>query len=294
VGETMRRTLDALARIAPEWLQTQVQPEWVKPYGRRFDSYRLPKTQEERTALAETIGQDGYGLLEAIEQAAPAAVRQLVIVDILRRIWLHQYYRGDGQVHWRTKQQGGQPPAHRMISSPEDLAAKYCVKRSTEWTGYKVHLTETCAAEHPRLITQVETTAATVHDGKVTETIQDDLVTRGLAPETHLVDMGYVEADLLVSSQQKGIDLVGPVPSSKSWQDREEEAFDHTQVHIDWEQMTATCPGGKRSAYFAERETWRGTPNLLFAFRREDCQPCPLPQQCTRAKNVGRTSPSAV
>lgn len=290
VGETMRRTLDAIARVAPEWLQAQVQPEWVKRYGRRFDSYRLPKSEEERTALAETIGQDGYALLEAIYQAAaPAGVRQLALVDSLRRIWLQQYYRSDGQVHWHTKQQWGQPPAHQMIASPEDLEAKYCVKRATEWTGYKVHLTETCAAEHPRLITQVETIVATVHDVKVTETIQDNLVARGLAPESQFVDMGYIEADLLVSSQQKGIDLVAPVPSSKSWQDRVEEAFDHTHFHIDWEHMTATCPGGKHSAYSAERQTWRGTPNLLFAFRREDCQSCPLRQQCTRAKNVGRT-----
>ena len=30
VGETMRRTLDAIARIAPEWLLARTQPEWVK------------------------------------------------------------------------------------------------------------------------------------------------------------------------------------------------------------------------------------------------------------------------
>lgn len=42
VGETMRRTLDDIAQVAPEWLQKQMQPEWIKRYGRRFDSYRLP------------------------------------------------------------------------------------------------------------------------------------------------------------------------------------------------------------------------------------------------------------
>ena len=43
VGETMRRTLDDMAQVAPEWLRDQMQPEWIKRYGRRFDSYRLPK-----------------------------------------------------------------------------------------------------------------------------------------------------------------------------------------------------------------------------------------------------------
>lgn len=41
----------------------------------------------------------------------------------------------------------------------------------------------------------------------MTAAIQDDLIARGLAPETQLVDMGYVEADMLVSSQHKGMDL---------------------------------------------------------------------------------------
>lgn len=290
VGETMRRVLDAIAQVDPDWLQGRLQPEWIKRYGRRFDSYRLPKSPEEREALAETIGRDGYGLLEAIyEGSTPSAVRELAIVDIMRRIWVQQFYRSEGKAHWRTKKQWGQPPAGLMIASAEDLEAKYCIKRSTEWTGYKVHLTETCAIEHPRLITQVETTAATVHDVKVTEVIQDDLASRGLKPEVHLVDMGYVETDLLVNSQNKGIDLAGPVPSSKSWQDREDEALEHTQFHIDWEQRIATCPSGKTSEHCSDRKTWRGTPSLIFSFRFEDCQICPLRQRCTKAKNVGRT-----
>src|SRR5690554_3814761 len=137
------------------------------------------------------------------------------MIDILRRIWIQQFYWCDGEVYWRTKKKWGQPPAGKMIASTEDLEARYRVKRSTEWTGYLVHLTETCDKEHPRLITQVETTEASVHDSKVTTTVHDDLAERGLLPETHLVDEGYMETDLLVDSQKRGVDLVGPVPSSK-------------------------------------------------------------------------------
>jgi len=176
-----------------------------------------------------------------------------------------------------------------MIASPDDRDAHYCVKRSTEWIGYQVHFTETCDPEQPRLITQVETTPATTHDSKVTAPIQADLIERDLRPDIHLVDEGYTEIDLLVQSQKQGIDLVGPVPSHKSWQSRTEDAFDHTQFRIDWEAKQAHCPGGKVSAHYAERKTWRGTPNVLFAFRQEDCQPCALRERCTRAQNVGRT-----
>ena len=149
-----------------------------------------------------------------------------------------------------------------MIGSPDDLEARYSVKRSTEWTGYKVHFTETCQAEHPRLITQVETTLSTVHDTKVSAKIQDELVAKGRSPEIQLVDEGYMEVDLLLASQGRGIDLVGPVPSSKAWQDRVEGAFDHTQFQIDWEKRVATCPNQKTSIRCAERKTWRGTLNL--------------------------------
>lgn len=59
-GETMRRTLDDVARVAPAWLQKQMQPEWIKRDGRRFDSYRLPKGKKKRLERATPMGQDGY------------------------------------------------------------------------------------------------------------------------------------------------------------------------------------------------------------------------------------------
>lgn len=290
VGETMRRVLDELAREAPEWLRGHIQLGWDKRYGRRFDSYRIPKSQEKRLLLAKTIGEDGCLLLNAIfHEETPVYIRQLPMVKVMQRVWIQQYYQDDDDIHWRTKKKWGQPPAGCMIASPDDLDAHYCVRRSTVWTGYKVHLTETCRAEHPHLITHVETTTATRHDVKVTEKIQEDLADRDLLPEIHLVDEGYIEIDLLMRSQAKGIDLVGPVPSSKSWQDREEGAFDHTQFEIQWEQRRAICPGGKTSHPFSERKTWRGTPNLQISFRKQDCDPCAMRQQCTRSKRTGRT-----
>jgi transposase len=210
-------------------------------------------------------------------------------VEVFQRIWIQQYYWCEGKVYWRTKEKWGQPPAGKMIASPDDLEARYCVKRSTEWTGYKVHFTETCQEDSPRLITHVETTSATVHDSKVTARIQDALAAKDRSPEIHLVDEGYMEIDLLVDSQHQGIDLVGPVSSSKTWQDRVEGAFDHTLFHIDWKSRQVTCPKGKTSIRCSERKTWRGTPNFTFVFDNKDCLLCPVREHCSRAKNVGRT-----
>lgn len=181
-----------------------------------------------------------------------------------------------GMNHWRAEY------AERCMLRSEGGGWK-----RAKW--YRAGRLPYCDTEHPRLITQVETTTATTHDVKMTQTIQADLAERDLQPDIHVVDEGYMETNLLLSSQKQGIDLVGPVPSHKSWQSRSEEAFDHTQFEIDWEAKQARCPSGKTSVHYGERKTWRGTPNVLFAFRVEDCQACPLRERCTRAENVGRT-----
>ncbi len=67
----------------------QVKAEWGERYGRRFDSYRLPKTKEKRQALAESIGVDGYHLLQMIAaEGVPDEVKTLTLVDIMCQIWL--------------------------------------------------------------------------------------------------------------------------------------------------------------------------------------------------------------
>jgi transposase len=87
--------------------------------------------------------------------------------------------------------------------------------------GYKVHLTETCTLETtedaqgrvlPQLIVEVQTTVANVADVAMTEVIEEDLAQHHLLPDEHIVDTGYVDAELLVKSQEQyGIKLVGPV-----------------------------------------------------------------------------------
>src|SRR5712692_10359967 len=43
VGETLRHALNVLAEVAPEWLSTQMAPEWGLRYSTRFTDFRLPK-----------------------------------------------------------------------------------------------------------------------------------------------------------------------------------------------------------------------------------------------------------
>ena len=87
VGETLRRVLDDMAQVAPEWLKPLIQPKWGRRYGRRVDTHQLSKTKRE--ALAKEIGEDGYFLIKAIDREdAPNEVKQLASVTVLRRIWI--------------------------------------------------------------------------------------------------------------------------------------------------------------------------------------------------------------
>jgi transposase len=285
VGETLRHALEALTIVAPSWLQGQVTPDWYDRYGSRFEQYRLPQEKGEREALALTIGQDGYYLLTAIYQAQQPLpyLWPIEAVQTLRQVWLQQYYWQEGQVSWREA--GNLPTGATSIQSPYDPQARYSQKRETSWTGYKVHLTESCDDKRPHLITNVVTTTAAVPDVAVTEQIHTALIAKGLPPHTHLVDAGYPDGDLLLSSQRQGIDLLGPLPKDTSPQTRADEGFALLDFTIDWHNKQATCPGGHLSqAWYPNQKSKTSGETILVRFDPADCAPCCHRPLCTSAQ----------
>jgi transposase len=213
VGEAMRFALNSLAIVAGEWLLVHSEPEWVDRYGHRIEESRLPHSQQERETVAELIGRDGSNLLADIYAIdAPLFLREIPAVEILRCIWLQNYVWVEGQLRWRSNEE--LPPGKQFINSPYDQEARYGKKRETRWTGYKVHLTETCEEDAPHLITHVATTAATTTDEALTGTIHAELQQTQLTPRQHLLDTGYITAPILVSSQQHyEIEVIGKCPT---------------------------------------------------------------------------------
>jgi transposase len=221
------------------------------------------------------MGEDGHRLLAALgAPAAPEWLRHLPAVDMLRRGWIQQFYLADGQVRWRTEQDGI-PPAARFISSPYDADAHYACKGSTSWIGYKVHLSETCEEGLPRIITAVQTTAGPVVDGDVTTPIHTALQNQGLLPAQHILDTGYLSAGLLVQTQRDfGIDLVGPVRVDCRWQSQAGKGFAMDAFTIDWEAQRVTCPRNVLSSGWTPATDNRGTPVIKVKFSAKDCQAC--------------------
>src|SRR5438874_1661150 len=182
VAETLRATLNALATVAPDWLQGLAPLAWYERYGRRIEDTRLPREPAQRDAYAQTVGEDGFHLLDALDAlAAPQGLREFPIIATLRQTWQRHYERSTGEVppHGhpavsgvRFKPNRELAPAAEGLESPYDPEARYRQKRDTQWTGYMVHVSETCEPTTPHLLTHVHTTPATVHEAQCTTPIQ--------------------------------------------------------------------------------------------------------------------------
>lgn len=292
VGETLRATLDDLAALAPEWLVQQISLDWFERYTHRVENYRLPKAESQRTALAQQIGADGVHLLQALEQPnAPAELKEVASVQLLQQVWQQYYDLSGGQAKWRAGPQANADEG--ILRSPYDPEARTGKKRETTWFGYKVHLTETCVPETaedaqgramPQLIVDVQTTVANVQDVDMTEVIAENLAQHHLLPDEQIVDTGYVDADLLVKSQQQyGIRLLGPVLSDNSWQAKAGKGFDVAHFQLDWQHQQATCPQGQRSARWSP-----AGERMEVVFAREVCAACPMRTECTKSSTTGR------
>ena len=222
---------------------------------------------------------------------SPPGLRDLPALEALRRIWVQPYYRctapGYEALRWRTGDE--QPPSAVRIASPYDLEARYSSKRDTHWVGYKVHLTETCDADHPDLITQVMTTPGTMQDSVMGPTIYRDFAQRELLPGTHLLESEYVDADLLVTAQiQHQIDVIGPPFGFYSRQRREGQGYDLQAFVIDWAAQQARCPQGQTSVHWRPGHDVSGDPVIRIRFDGATCRACPARRACTSAKDAPR------
>jgi transposase len=289
LGETLRHALNVVAEVAPDWLVLQAPPEWYDRYGARMDNYRFPKEEPKRQALAAQIGADGFALLSAVyDLTAPVWLREVLAVQVLRQVWVQQFYGPQPPVGLR--EQTDTPPSSVLIHSPYDAEAHFSTKRSIQWVGYKVHLTETCEADRPDLITNVETTAATTTDDAMMASIHLHLSERNLLPEQHFADTGYVHTEALVHSRDTHqVELMGPIRPDPTWQGQAGEGYSLRDFTIDWEKRQATCPQGKQSITWKVGPLWKHHDVIKVRFAKRDCFSCGVRALCSRGKKEPRS-----
>nr|WP_203217872.1 transposase [Nocardia terpenica] len=241
VGETLRAALEELALVAPEWLAGIVTPEWGQRYDRPVRYDRLPRGADARRTWALTVGADGASLLQALAAPdAPQRLRKGTRVEVLRRVWIQQYwFDSAGRLRWRdakkTKDRrtrrssprrsnsgaaGSPDPAEAQVPwsgleivSPHDPQARFCHHPGkARWIGYKVHQTETCDDDMPRVIVHVLTTPAPEQDVHALDPIHTALAARRLLPSEHLVDTGYITPQIIHhAATEHAVTIIGPV-----------------------------------------------------------------------------------
>jgi hypothetical protein len=121
----------------------------------------------------------------------------LPAVRTLREVCIQQYLREEppsgGALHVRWRAGEELPPASPQIHSPYDPEARYAREEGFAWVGYAIHETpetESGDPEGPHLITEVQTTAATLPDQQALPAIQAALERRRLLPGEQLADTG--------------------------------------------------------------------------------------------------------
>ncbi len=111
-----------------------------------------------------------------------------------------------------------------------------------------------------------------------------DLQTKGLLPEVHLVDTGFLDAELLVTSRRDyGVVLLGPTRPDVKWQAKAGTGFDVQRFAIDWERERATCPRGKTSISWTPAVDKRTNRVIKVKFSTADCRACPSRDRCLRS-----------
>lgn len=244
-----------------------------------MDEYWLPKNRAGRCELAEQTGTDGMRLLESVFAGeAPGWLRELPAVRVLRRAWVQEFFvDGEGRLRWRDPKD--RPPGGMCMASPYDVDVRYGKKDATKWDEFKVHLTETCDDDAPRILTDVTTTPATVSDDHMMKTVHARLAERDALPGEHWVDGGYVNAAALSAARREhGVDLNGPAQTNTTPQAAG--AYGLDAFTIDFGQRQATWPNGVMSGGWKHGKSQQGLPVIRIGIRKSDCQHCPALREC--------------
>jgi transposase len=124
--ETLKYALNTLASVAPSWLETVLTSDWYERYGQKVEHSRKTRTAAEKEAKAIAIGTDGFYLLDTIyAETTPTSIRALEAVEVLRQVWVQQYYAPtEGKVQLRSNKDG--PPHAKRIFSPYEIEREGC------------------------------------------------------------------------------------------------------------------------------------------------------------------------
>jgi transposase len=280
--ETMRTVIKSLLHHDPDWALAHLPRAWEERYAKRCKAERMK--EEERQTLSGVVGDDGQWLLERLQQGDAEHLRELRAVSTLRDVWAVHYERcADSHMRWS---EGGERGGSQAIETPYDPDARWATKRSKDWVGYKLQVTETDDPELPHLITDIAIMPAPEYDGTALPAIRERQARRETLPGERYADSAYISGEHIVDGRTLGEDLIGPMRETVTPQSKLEGGFTHADFKVDFRHRVVICPAGHDTVLSATKD---GGYQAIFPVRY--CDACPLRLRCYlgHGKKSGRS-----
>jgi hypothetical protein len=186
----------------------------------------------------------------------------------LVKIFGQQCELSEGKVVVKAKTGGD------CVQNPSDLTATYDAHKGQ---GYQVQIAETCSPENEvQLITGAIPESAAEPDGEAVVPMLDQLKKSRLLPEEMLADTLYCGDENVQAAEDRGVELVGPIPGREPKSDPEALTLDDFAVDERTGRVEA-CPQGY-TPLVVERNEEAGTTRIEMAAAA--CEGCPFRTSC--------------
>lgn len=266
MGIAVKRFLKRLAKERPD--DYELLPEELRTrYAGSSDSqvFGNVRTSEARLKARQQAAEDLY--LVVARFSGDETVSTWKLYDQLAQMLSEQCEVREGRVAIKAKTGGA------ILQNISDPDATYCGNKGP---GHKVQLSETCGEENEvELIIAARVETAVQSDADAIEPILEDAEQRGRLPEELLCDSGYGGDDNYQAAQEKGVELISPVPGGAEYDPENRADYQHFTINEAHE--ATACPAGhapQSSRYNS------GSDRLAITMDYETCRECPLRAQC--------------
>lgn len=170
----------------------------------------------------------------------------------------------------------------RVISTTDPEMRHGRKSSSGKFNGYKTHLTKDASSD---IITNIDVSSGNFPDQGMTEPLIDEQEKEDKIKTKSLTgDGAYGSGKMRKRMEEREIELISKVPGTKDTDKISKEEFE-----VDLEKERALCPQGKVASKCYKSKNPEGETTKIFIFPKEVCQLCSAKNQCTSAKNTGRT-----
>jgi len=270
--DTITQFLKTLRKEHPG-LYAEIEEGLAGKYLDREGYFADARSTEARRRLKEAAV-DLYWLVTTFE--AHDTVKEMPSFKLAARLCTEQCVVPDGESADCIELQ--KKPDSSSLQSPSDPDATYGHKGK----GYEVQLAETCEEENGfQALTAVEVHGANESDQHYVEPILDQTErTCGKTPNELDTDSGYASGENILKAQERGTELVTPIGSKES-----EKHLPMRQFEFDAQgERVLRCPAGKAPVKHKPNRTGSA---VLACFSTEQCDRCPLREQCPTEQRRG-------